>query len=88
MTQGTLPVAQPLALYDALFGRKDNGIGTAQGATTLEARDSAAEAPSFFAPPGSASAARRFMRRTNSRSASRSARFTASMCWRRTRRAW
>ena len=23
MTQGTLPVAQPLALYDALFGRKD-----------------------------------------------------------------
>jgi len=55
MTQGTLPVAQPLALYDALFGRKDNGIGTAQGATTLEARDSAAEAPSFFAPPGSAS---------------------------------
>ena len=56
MTQGTLPVAQPLALYDALFGRKDSGIGTAQGTTTLEARDSAAEAPSFFAPPGSASA--------------------------------
>lgn len=26
MTQGTLPVAQPLALYDALFGRKD-GVG-------------------------------------------------------------
>ncbi len=25
MTQGTLPVAQPLALYDALFGRKDGG---------------------------------------------------------------
>jgi DNA mismatch repair protein MutL len=24
MTQGTLPVAQPLALYDALFGRKDS----------------------------------------------------------------
>ncbi len=24
MTQGTLPVAQPLAFYDALFGRKDN----------------------------------------------------------------
>jgi DNA mismatch repair protein MutL len=51
MTQGTLPVAQPLALYDALFGRKDSGIGTAQGTTMLEARDSAAEAPSFFAPP-------------------------------------
>ena len=28
MTQGTLPVAQPLALYDALFGRKDIGAGT------------------------------------------------------------
>jgi DNA mismatch repair protein MutL len=51
MTQGTLPVAQPLALYDALFGRKDNGMGTAGGTTTLEARDSAAETPSFFAPP-------------------------------------
>ncbi|WP_144162343.1 DNA mismatch repair endonuclease MutL [Paraburkholderia sp. BCC1885] len=57
MTQGTLPVAQPLALYDALFGRKDSGVGTAHGTTTLEARDSAAEAPSFFAPPGSASTA-------------------------------
>ncbi|MGF6599176.1 DNA mismatch repair protein MutL [Paraburkholderia sp. GAS448] len=44
MTQGTLPVAQPLALYDALFGRKDTGAGARQGATTmLEARDSAAE---------------------------------------------
>ncbi|MEW6342596.1 MAG: DNA mismatch repair endonuclease MutL [Pseudomonadota bacterium] len=51
MTQGTLPVAQPLALYDALFGRKDSGVGTAQGTTTLEARDSAAGTPSFFAPP-------------------------------------
>jgi DNA mismatch repair protein MutL len=50
MTQGTLPVAQPLALYDALFGRKDSGAGTAQGTTSLEARDSAADAPSFFAP--------------------------------------
>ncbi|MBP0591009.1 DNA mismatch repair endonuclease MutL [Paraburkholderia sp. LEh10] len=39
MTQGTLPVAQPLALYDALFGRKDTGAGTAQGTTTLELRD-------------------------------------------------
>ncbi|ONX57452.1 DNA mismatch repair protein MutL [Burkholderia cenocepacia] len=40
MTQGTLPVAQPLALYDALFGRKDTGAGTPDGTTTL-ARDSA-----------------------------------------------
>jgi DNA mismatch repair protein MutL len=40
MTQGSLPVAQPLALYDALFGRKDTGAGTPQGTTTtLEARD-------------------------------------------------
>ncbi|CAG4887160.1 DNA mismatch repair endonuclease MutL [Paraburkholderia saeva] len=39
MTQGTLPVAQPLALYDALFGRKDLGAGTAPGTTALEARD-------------------------------------------------
>ncbi len=44
MTQGTLPVAQPLALYDALFGRRDTNTGTAQGATlACEARDSAAE---------------------------------------------
>jgi DNA mismatch repair protein MutL len=50
MTQGTLPVAQPLALYDALFGRKDSGAGTPDGATTLEARDPVAEAPSMFAP--------------------------------------
>ncbi|VWB45682.1 DNA mismatch repair endonuclease MutL [Burkholderia lata] len=49
MTQGTLPVAQPLALYDALFGRKDTGAGTPDGTTTI-ARDSA-DAP--FAPlPG------------------------------------
>ncbi|VWB45934.1 DNA mismatch repair protein [Burkholderia lata] len=40
MTQGTLPVAQPLALYDALFGRKDTGAGTPEGTTTI-ARDSA-----------------------------------------------
>ncbi|MGT0247070.1 DNA mismatch repair endonuclease MutL [Burkholderia pyrrocinia] len=40
MTQGTLPVAQPLALYDALFGRKDSGAGTPDGTTTV-ARDSA-----------------------------------------------
>ncbi|SAK64944.1 DNA mismatch repair protein [Caballeronia temeraria] len=36
MTQGTLPVAQPLALYDALFGRKDTGAGTSQAATTVD----------------------------------------------------
>ncbi|SAK51226.1 DNA mismatch repair protein [Caballeronia arationis] len=36
MTQGTLPVAQPLALYDALFGRKD-----APSAPTQWASDSA-----------------------------------------------
>ncbi|MDR5731129.1 DNA mismatch repair endonuclease MutL [Caballeronia sp. LZ025] len=28
MTQGTLPVAQPLALYDALFGRKESNAAT------------------------------------------------------------
>jgi len=41
MTQGSLPVAQPLALYDALFGRKDVGAGTAQGATVAQAQDAA-----------------------------------------------
>ncbi|MEM5386583.1 DNA mismatch repair endonuclease MutL [Paraburkholderia phymatum] len=60
MTQGTLPVAQPLALYDALFGRKDTGAGTSQGTTTLELRDAddghgpadygRAPSPSGFAP--------------------------------------
>ncbi|WP_174911185.1 DNA mismatch repair endonuclease MutL [Burkholderia diffusa] len=57
MTQGTLPVAQPLALYDALFGRKDTGAGTPDG-TTIIARDSAdavdapvAPLPGFAAPP-------------------------------------
>ncbi|MDR8397537.1 DNA mismatch repair endonuclease MutL [Paraburkholderia sp. USG1] len=48
MTQGTLPVAQPLAFYDALFGRKETNAGTAEGATLFEARDSAAEAPSPY----------------------------------------
>ncbi|RKE26075.1 DNA mismatch repair protein MutL [Paraburkholderia sp. BL23I1N1] len=48
MTQGTLPVAQPLAFYDALFGRRDTNAGTAEGATLFEARDSAAEAPSPY----------------------------------------
>jgi len=41
MKQGSLPVAQPLALYDALFGRKDTGAGTAQGTTSFELRDAA-----------------------------------------------
>ncbi|SMG42865.1 DNA mismatch repair endonuclease MutL [Paraburkholderia susongensis] len=47
MTQGTLPVAQPLAGYDALFGRKDPLAGRVEGASLFEARDSAAET----APP-------------------------------------
>lgn len=51
MTQGTLPVAQPLALYDALFGRKDTGAGTPDGTTTI-ARDSADAADAPVAPPG------------------------------------
>ena len=49
MTQGRLPVAQPLALYDALFGRKDTASGATNDALDaasaaggmLEARDSA-----------------------------------------------
>jgi DNA mismatch repair protein MutL len=56
MTQGTLPVAQPLALYDALFGRKDTGAGTAEGTTAPDdARDPAAEraAPFPAFPPAS-----------------------------------
>jgi DNA mismatch repair protein MutL len=48
MTQGTLPVAQPLAFYDALFGRRDTISGTAEDATLFEARDSAAETPSPY----------------------------------------
>ncbi|VWC61283.1 DNA mismatch repair protein [Burkholderia aenigmatica] len=59
MTQGTLPVAQPLALYDALFGRKDTGAGTPDGTTTV-ARDSAdaplAPLPGFTASPIAATA--------------------------------
>lgn len=52
MTQGTLPVAQPLALYDALFGRKDTGAGTPHGATlALEAHD-AHDAPDGANAPG------------------------------------
>ncbi|CAH2779370.1 MAG: DNA mismatch repair protein MutL [uncultured Caballeronia sp.] len=36
MTQGTLPVAQPLALYDALFGRKDTGATTLGASTAAD----------------------------------------------------
>lgn len=50
MQQGSLPVAQPLALYDALFGRKDVGAGTAQGATVPQAQDGAAGAFTASAP--------------------------------------
>ncbi|WP_063533530.1 DNA mismatch repair endonuclease MutL [Burkholderia sp. MSMB1589WGS] len=62
MTQGTLPVAQPLALYDALFGRKDTGAGTPHGTTgALEAHDAADApdapgAPLFATVPGGAAA--------------------------------
>ncbi|ASL43464.1 DNA mismatch repair protein MutL [Burkholderia sp. AD24] len=48
MTQGTLPVAQPLAFYDALFGRKDPSVSTTEGATLFEARDSATETASPY----------------------------------------
>ncbi len=41
MTQGTLPVAQPLALYDALFGRKDSGAGTPGHAMVTAVRNPA-----------------------------------------------
>lgn len=50
MTQGTLPVAQPLALYDALFGRKDSGAGTPAGTTlAADAADSSASPLAGFA---------------------------------------
>ena len=58
MTQGTLPVAQPLALYDALFGRKDTGAGTPDGTTAI-AHDSASATttlPGFVASPLAATA--------------------------------
>ncbi|MBU9608691.1 DNA mismatch repair endonuclease MutL [Burkholderia multivorans] len=61
MTQGTLPVAQPLALYDALFGRKDTSAATPDAtpdATTATARDaaddSAAPLAGFAAMPSAA----------------------------------
>ncbi|MBU6487124.1 MAG: DNA mismatch repair endonuclease MutL [Burkholderiales bacterium] len=66
MTQGTLPVAQPLALYDALFGRKDaaraGGSDSASGGapagnapwlgstSDLEARENAAPAYGMASP--------------------------------------
>ncbi|CAB3639964.1 DNA mismatch repair endonuclease MutL [Trinickia soli] len=43
MTQGTLPVAQPLALYDALFGRKD--AAGAQGGAADRNGDQPNDAP-------------------------------------------
>jgi len=56
MTQGNLPVAQPLALYDALFGRRDIGAGTADGTTSLASseRYSPAERrpPAYAEMPG------------------------------------
>lgn len=55
MTQGTLPVAQPLALYDALFGRKDAGAGTLDATTTRDEPSpavawAAEETPAYHAP--------------------------------------
>ncbi|MCC8391905.1 DNA mismatch repair endonuclease MutL [Paraburkholderia sp. MMS20-SJTR3] len=50
MTQGTLPVAQPLAGYDALFGRKDPLAGPMEGASLFEARDSASETTAPYDP--------------------------------------
>lgn len=47
MRQGVLPVAQPLAVYDALFGRRDGAA-----ASLLPAHDDASSAPS--PSPGSA----------------------------------
>ncbi|AME22962.1 DNA mismatch repair protein MutL [Caballeronia sordidicola] len=56
MTQGNLPVAQPLALYDALFGRRDIGAETSDGTTSLASseRYSPAEpsAPVYAEMPG------------------------------------
>ncbi|MBY4696034.1 DNA mismatch repair endonuclease MutL [Burkholderia latens] len=52
MTQGTLPVAQPLALYDALFGRKDTGSGAPDG-TARVSGDAGGSAAAPIAPlPG------------------------------------
>jgi len=51
MTQGTLPVAQPLALYDALFGRK--APTTADGAAASSSGPPAGDAPWLAAPASS-----------------------------------
>ncbi|GAB5100967.1 DNA mismatch repair endonuclease MutL [Caballeronia sp. HLA56] len=45
MTQGTLPVAQPLALYDALFGRKDNTAPEASPSVAWAGESAPAYAP-------------------------------------------
>ncbi|MGA7817631.1 DNA mismatch repair endonuclease MutL [Caballeronia sp.] len=57
MTQGNLPVAQPLALYDALFGRKDVNAGTSGDATLPESGAEERYAPlrSPIDPPYAAS---------------------------------
>ncbi len=61
MTQGNLPVAQPLALYDALFGRKDVNAGTPDGTTVPAVGAEERYAPShspidplYAASPGAA----------------------------------
>ena len=51
MTQGTLPVAQPLALYDALFGRKHPA--PADGAAADSSGTPAGDAPWLAAPTSS-----------------------------------
>jgi DNA mismatch repair protein MutL len=53
MTQGRLPIAQPLALYDTLFGRKDahaTAGGTLDGAVRANA-DSASSFAGLATPP-------------------------------------
>ncbi|CAH2774980.1 MAG: DNA mismatch repair protein MutL [uncultured Caballeronia sp.] len=59
MTQGNLPVAQPLALYDALFGHRDVNAGSSQGTTLAASASSSdayspnqASAPLYAAMPG------------------------------------
>lgn len=58
MTQGNLPVAQPLALYDALFGRRDTGAGTPEGTTSLASSEryspTQPSAPVYAEMPGAA----------------------------------
>ena len=50
MMQGNLPVAQPLALYDALFGRRDVDAGTPQGTTLAASVSSDAYSPNEARP--------------------------------------